>query len=117
MTDQAVRQLEIDWGRAAFLNSAQYDRHASIQQRFEAFHAANPHIYDTLVRMARTLRERGRKRIGIAMLFEVLRWNHGIRTTDTEFKLNNNFRSRYARLIARQEPDLAEVFERRELKA
>lgn len=108
-------QLDIDWGR---IRIPSVGRGSSLQSRFEAFHAANPEVYDNLVRMARTLVARGRRRIGIAMLFEVLRWNHAVQTIgDADFKLNNNFRSRYARLIAQREPDLARVFETRELKA
>lgn len=117
MTESAT-QLEIDWDRATAYRPFTIDRHASIQERFEAFHEANPQVYEALVKMARKLVAMGRKKIGIAMLFEVLRWNHAIRTVgDVDFKLNDNFTSRYARLIASQEPDLAGVFELRQLKA
>jgi hypothetical protein len=49
----------------------------------------------------------------------VLRWEWQGATTDpnAEWKLNNNYRSRFARLIMDNEPDLAGVFETRELKA
>lgn len=91
----------------------------SIQESFEQFHAANPWVYEALRRLSMELVERGRKKIGIGMLFEVLRWQHARTTVDatSEFKLNNNLRSRYARLLMDQEPDLAGVFEIRELKA
>lgn len=113
--DGIATQLEIDWGR---IRVPEFDRGSSLQARFEAFHAANPDVYTALVRLSRTLVARGRTRIGIAMLFEVLRWNHAVQTVgDADFKLNNNFRSRYVRLIQRNEPDLARVFETRELKA
>lgn len=88
----------------------------TIEQQFLAFHEANPHVYDALVQMARDLVRRGRDHLGIGMLFEVLRWSY-IKTWSDDFKLNNNYRSRYARLIARTESDLANVFELRELKA
>ena len=35
----------------------------------------------------------------------------------TEFKLNNDFTSRYARLIMQQEPDLEDFFEVRVLRS
>lgn len=89
----------------------------SIQQRFERFHEANPHVYRALVGMARDLKHRGRSRIGIGMLYEVLRWHYAMATGGSDFKLNNNYRSRYARLIEAQEADLAGVFEKRELLA
>jgi len=90
---------------------------SEVQRRFEAFHAENPRVYERLVAMARELRARGRERVGIGMLFEVLRWEHAISTTGDDFRLNNNFRSRYVRLIERREPDLRGLFETRELRA
>jgi hypothetical protein len=88
---------------------------ADLDAEFLAFHAANPHIYDALVVLARRARSAGRTRAGIGMLWEVLRWDIFIRTTGTEYKLNNNLRSRYARLIMHREPDLAGFFETRVL--
>lgn len=92
---------------------------ATIEEAFENFHTANPWVYRALVELARDLVRRGHRHIGIGMLFEVLRWQWWIGTTDdaSDFKLNNNYRSRYARLIMRQEEDLADVFETRVLTA
>lgn len=90
----------------------------TIGDAFEAFHTANPWVYDALVTLARDLRARGHERVGMKMLFEVLRWNWMLTTSSPDgFKLNNNMTSRYARLIMDNEPDLAGVFELRELKA
>jgi hypothetical protein len=89
----------------------------TIEERFEAFHAANEHVYRNLVAIARDLRQRGHRRIGMKLCFEVLRWSY-LRTESTDgFVLNNSFSSRYSRLIARQEPDLADAFEQRALHA
>lgn len=90
----------------------------TIQESFETFHKVNPHVYRHLVDLARSLVNRGHKMIGIGMLFEVLRWNYMMSTTDpsSEFKLCNNYRSRYARLIMRQESDLDGVFSTRGLR-
>lgn len=87
----------------------------TIEEAFLAFHAANPHVYAELVLLARRARRRGVERIGIGMLFEVLRWRVALRTGGDEFKLNNNYRSYYARLIMLQEPDLVGAFETRRL--
>ena len=92
-------------------------RRRTIAERFDAFHDANPWVYDALVGLARDLVNRGRRRIGIGMLYEVLRWQYYRATTDeaSDFKLSNDYRSRYARLIMDNESDLAGVFELREL--
>jgi len=89
----------------------------SIQERFEVFHAANPSIYDEIVYLARRAKVRGHDRIGIEICFGALRWNRLVETTgERGFKLNNDFRSRYARLIMEQESDLARFFETRDLR-
>jgi hypothetical protein len=89
----------------------------TIQAAFERFHAANPQVYSNLVALARQQKAFGRDHVGIGMLFEVLRWQHSLQTTGDDFLLNNNFRSRYARLIQQREPELAAMFNVRELRA
>lgn len=85
---------------------------------FLAFHEANPRVYEELVKLARQAKAKGRAKIGIGMLWEVLRWHFWLETKgDEEFKLNNNYRSRYARLIMGLEADLVGVFETRELRS
>jgi hypothetical protein len=91
-------------------------REDRLDREFAAFHEANPHVMATLVRLTREARQRGVQRVGMAMLFEVLRWDHALRTQGATFKLNNNLRSRYARAIMAAHPDLAGVYEVRELR-
>ncbi len=88
---------------------------SSIQDNFEDFHANNPHIYNEIVKMARQWKKVGKKQLGIGMVFEVLRWNTAIITMSQDFKLNNNYRSRYVRLIEDQESDLVGIFRTRVL--
>lgn len=90
---------------------------SKLDQAFAEFHRDNPHVYDALVRLSRQAVGVGRTRVGMKMLFEVLRWEHFIQTTDPDFKLNNNYTSRYARLIMDQEPDLAGIFDLRTLRS
>lgn len=93
--------------------------HETIEERFRRFHAENPHIYFELCRLARDAKRQGRKRVGIGMLWEVMRWNLWARTerADDRFKLNNNYRSRYSRMIQDRESDLEGLFETRALTA
>jgi hypothetical protein len=47
----------------------------TIQARFEEFHAANPHVYTTLMRMIHEWLGRGNsKKCSLSMFWEVLRW-------------------------------------------
>lgn len=94
-------------------------KNKTIDEAFNAFDAANPHVYDNLVRLTKRLRTAGRRRVGIGHLFEVLRWEYAIQTDhkESQYTLNNNFRSRYARKIIDENPDLQDMFEIRELKS
>ncbi len=92
---------------------------ASIDKRFDQFHAENPHVYQELVGLARKAKQRGYQRIGIELLFAQLRWSRMMRTRADEygFKLNDHFTSRYARKIMDENADLAGIFNTRKLKA
>lgn len=89
---------------------------ARLEEEFQDFHADNPHVYEHLVKFARRAKRAGAQKIGIATLYERLRWSFGLDTTTTHPKLNNNHRAFYARLIMAQCPDLQGFFELREQK-
>jgi len=91
----------------------------TIQARFEQFDRLNPQVRSKLTEMARELHSQGHKKIGIKMLFEVLRWHYmqeiGPVQTTEGYTLNNIFTAYYARAIMRSAPDLDGVFETRSL--
>jgi len=88
-----------------------------LDRAFWRFHRDNPRVYELLVRYARQAKAAGHSHFGMKMLWERLRWYVMIETRDTSgLKLNNNYHSRYARLIMAREEDLSEMFELRELK-
>jgi hypothetical protein len=94
----------------------------TIQEAFEDYHRANPQVYAELVEMARKARAEGAERLAIGMLWEVLRWRHKTylprRDPSQEvYMLNDHYRSRYARLIMDQEPELDGLFEIRRLRS
>lgn len=91
---------------------------ATVQTRFETFHLRHPEVLTQLLAMARDLERRGHRRIGMKMLFEVLRWQHMTdRDAAEEFRLNNSYASRYVRLLCEVDPGLGARFEQRELRA
>ena len=89
----------------------------SIEDQFQAFDEANPKVYDMLKDMALELKRVGVKRWGIAGLFEVLRRDYALKTNGGKFKLNNNYRSHYARALMAREPQLEGFFETRKLRS
>jgi hypothetical protein len=85
---------------------------------FDRFHAENPRVYEVLVRLAREWVNRfGGHKLGIATLYETARWEISLATNAPDFRLNNNFRAYYARLIMAQERDLTGLFDLRASKA
>ncbi|MEV0370637.1 hypothetical protein AB0I10_12525 [Streptomyces sp. NPDC050636] len=88
----------------------------SIQERFEAFHQLNPWILEQLEALTSDCVDRGLKRVGIGMLFEVLRWQYGRATYGEPWRLNNDFRSRYARMLLELHPEWSSLFETRGLR-
>lgn len=89
-----------------------------IEREFNEFHAQHPEVYTQLVQLARTWKKNGTAKLGIATLFEVLRWNSHLNPDKTGgYKLNNNYRALYARKIMQREPDLDGLFELRERTA
>lgn len=94
-------------------------RNGTIQAAFEAFHRNNPQVYEILKMIAFEWRDAGHKKCGIGMLWEVMRWKMGLHTEhpDEDYKLNNNFRSRYVRKLIEENPELENFFELRELQS
>ncbi|MCX5317257.1 hypothetical protein [Streptomyces sp. NBC_00154] len=80
-------------------------RGQSIEARFEAFHALNSWALRHLQALTTDCAAKGFTRVGIGTLFELLRWRYGHAAQGDAFRLNNNFRSRYARLLIERHPD------------
>lgn len=88
-----------------------------IDQAFWNFHRKNPKVYTKIVEMTETAKRSGKRKIGMKMLFEVIRWEHLVHTRSDDFALNNNYTSRYTRLIEECNPELANMFEKRKIKS
>lgn len=88
----------------------------TIQEQFANFHQLNPWVATALESLTADYLAAGAKRVGIGMLFEVLRWRYVRATEGNEFHLNNNFRSRYVRLLIERHPEWSPVFEVRVLR-
>jgi len=93
----------------------QDNRRLSSPERFERFHKENLKVYEMLVALAREwIRRTGRRKVGIASLYERCRWDLAMVTNDPDHRLNNDYKAFYARLIMLREADLDGVFDLRE---
>jgi len=84
---------------------------SELERQFFEFHEENPHVYTKLLEIAFFVRRRGHGKFGIAAIFERLRWVSLFETTGDPYKLNNNHRAFYARLLMDTEPGLKDFFE------
>lgn len=91
-------------------------REATIQERFEAFHSQNPQVYAAYRSLAFQLLGQGVKRYGISGLTEILRWQFALQTKGDSFRINNDYRSRYVRMLVKNHPELDGFFEFRQLR-
>lgn len=67
--------------------------------KFDEYHAANPHVFQTFVWLADQWLKAGKGRLSMYMLRERARWEFIVTTEHDEFKISNNFTPYYARLI------------------
>jgi hypothetical protein len=82
----------------------------SLEQRFRHFHEANPWVFGALVSLTREYVERGAQRVSINMLCEVIRYQYGRTVGGDTYKLNNNHRAFYARLLMQEHPEWDGLF-------
>lgn len=93
-----------------------FDR--SIQEAFEAFDREHPEVYARFRNLAADLLNKGHARYSADALLHVIRWHYALQGPRPEdFKINNNFSSRYARKLASEDERFAEFFETRVLKS
>tara|TARA_Y100001949_G_scaffold57167_1_gene48050 strand:+ start:9185 stop:9472 length:288 start_codon:yes stop_codon:yes gene_type:complete len=90
-----------------------------LSREFKRFHLENPQVFNRLARLAFDLQDKGHKRGSIEMLFNVLRWETmmAIHDPGSQYKLNNNYKPFYARMLMDVFPALDGFFEIRGLRA
>ncbi len=82
---------------------------------FARFHKDNPFILNMLIELALEYKNAGRKRLSMDLLLNKLRWDFDVQTKDdlSNLKINNNYRSYYARAVMEAEPRLKGFFKTR----
>lgn len=94
-----------------------FDSAGPLDQKFWEYHQENPHVYELFKNFTRAARAAGYNNYSAKAIFERVRWHMSIETKDeTGFKLNNNYTSRYARLMEQEHPEYAGFFHKRTMK-
>lgn len=104
-----AQQLELDLRE---LVVPEYEPEATLADRFAAFHSANPPVADALEILAAEWLA-FHDRVGMKALIERLRWESGIRTEGSAYRLNNSWTAFYARLLIQRHPEWATAIQTR----
>lgn len=84
-------------------------------KKFQTFHSENPHVYEEFKALAFQMLGSGRRKYSAEAIFNVIRWHHDLSTTTEEqFKINNNYRSIYARVLQLEHAEFEDFFASRE---
>jgi len=94
----------------------QLEKTDRISSAFAEFHRENPHVYSHFKDFATRAILAGVRRTSSKFIIERIRWELMVETRSSDFKINNNFTSRYARLFIEDFPQHHELFALRELK-
>ena len=86
-----------------------------IETAFQIYHQNNPNIYRSFRAYSMRAIRSGRK-FGAKAIFEIMRWQTGVRSNTDEFKINNTFISYYVRLFELDHPEHTKYFKKRVLK-
>lgn len=89
---------------------------ATIDERCDAFIAANPHVWRTFVRLCVDMKRRGLRQWSSKAAFEVMRYMATVQSVGEDFKLPNDFTSRFSRKAMDEVSELVGFFETREIK-
>lgn len=82
---------------------------------FKAFHTENPHIYAAFAEKAKEAKASGRAKYSHWVIINVMRWEHDIKTTGTEFRISNDHIALYARLFVWNNPEFEGFFDLKQM--
>jgi hypothetical protein len=93
------------------LNLALRDMSPKKRELFYKWHNKNPFVWKAIENIFLDKAKNGQKRIGLKEIFEELRQTIIKEKNDDEWKLNNNWTSAYARILAFKYPELSHFLE------
>ncbi len=97
---------------------------STVEDKFKAFDAANPHVYLLFKQFALEALRSGVRKLSSKLIIERIRWEAAITTTGAgwsttsgkPFLIDNRFTPWYARKFIRDFPRAASMFELREIR-
>jgi hypothetical protein len=87
------------------------------QDQFNEYHAANPKLWELLVKFTKERLSRGHK-VSVQMIFERIRWETDEwENSNSGFKISHRWKPYYARKFMQDYPEHAGCFRTRRLRA
>lgn len=112
--DLSVRRQEqatSDIPARVALNARAKRHKPSVEEAAAAFIDKNPEVWALFRRFTLEAISAGRKRLGIALIFERMRWETMLTSDDPDgFKLNNNHKAFFARKFMAERPEYTSLF-------
>lgn len=84
-------------------------------EEFLEFDRENPQVWDLFERFTFELVRAGAKKFGARMVWERMRWETRVRTSDTDYRLNDHWVPHYARKFMAAYPQHDGLFETRSM--
>ena len=94
-----------------------YQQSRELKERFDKYHSENPHIYSQFRYYTLKAIESGYKNFGSQMIMERIRWQTGVVSKNSEFKINNDYAAFYSRMFMLEYPSYSNYFRIRQSKA
>lgn len=104
-------QTTLDFN-AADLAATESTRPLSKLEKWELFHAENPHVYRLISDRALDMKRRGFKRWSVEEIWNWLRWHKQCPTTGKPYALPNDFKKPYVDKLVADYPQLESMFKR-----
>lgn len=82
----------------------------TLNEKFEEYHKDNPHIYRQFIYYTIRAIESGYKNFGSQMILEKIRWESGVESKNSDFKINNDYAAFYSRLFMNEYPQYSGYF-------
>lgn len=93
-----------------------YAREATIDERCDAFIKANPKVWRYFINLCLEVKRAGARQWSSKAAFEVMRYMATLQSVGEDFKLPNDYTSRFSRRAMDEVPELRGFFETRSLR-
>ena len=77
-----------------------------LRREANAYHSANKEVWALFERLSLEQSEKGHRHLGVALIWEHIRWEYVVERKESEWKMPNNHRAFYARYFNALHPEL-----------